>query len=160
MLSGADGVQLGEEGIKVRDVRRIAGNLLLLGRSVHSVDSAKIAGWEGADFLVVGTIFPTGSHPGMAHAPLCLPPCTTARSRVPTDLRRYPNRGGYPDPPLQWRTTSAFYSVGGSSCPRSSLSGLPWNVWLSCQTPRSTLLHFSKLSIREPAKHQRCPLGH
>lgn len=64
MLSGADGVQLGEEGIKVRDVRRIAGNLLLLGRSVHSVDSAKIAGWEGADFLVVGTIFPTGSHPG------------------------------------------------------------------------------------------------
>ncbi|MCH7801293.1 MAG: thiamine phosphate synthase [Chloroflexi bacterium] len=64
LLSGADGVQLGEEGIKMADVRRIAGNSLLLGRSVHSVDSAKIAAWDGADFLIVGTIFPTGSHPG------------------------------------------------------------------------------------------------
>ena len=64
MLSGADGVQLGEEGIKIRDVRRIAGNSLMLGRSVHSLESAKIATWDGADFLVVGTIFPTGSHPG------------------------------------------------------------------------------------------------
>jgi len=64
LLSGADGVQLGEEGIKMADVRRITGNSLLLGRSVHSVDSAKIAAWDGADFLIVGTIFPTGSHPG------------------------------------------------------------------------------------------------
>ena len=64
LLSGADGVQLGEEGMKMADVRRIAGHSLLLGRSVHSVDGAKIAAWDGADFLIVGTIFPTGSHPG------------------------------------------------------------------------------------------------
>jgi thiamine-phosphate pyrophosphorylase len=64
LLSGADGVQLGEEGINIADVRRIAGNSLILGRSVHSVVSARIAVADGADFLVVGTIFPTGSHPG------------------------------------------------------------------------------------------------
>lgn len=64
LLSGADGVQLGEEGMGIPDVRRIAGNSLLLGRSVHSVKNARIAASDGADFLVVGTIFPTGSHPG------------------------------------------------------------------------------------------------
>ena len=60
----ADGVQLGEDGLPVPVVRRLLGEGKLIGRSVHSVEAAMQAETEGADFLVVGTIFTTGSHPG------------------------------------------------------------------------------------------------
>ncbi|MFH1140346.1 MAG: thiamine phosphate synthase [Chloroflexota bacterium] len=67
---GADGVELGEEAMPVAAVRRIAGRRLLIGRSVHSVDGAREAEAQGADFLVVGTIFPTRSKPGARTAGL------------------------------------------------------------------------------------------
>jgi thiamine-phosphate pyrophosphorylase len=60
----ADGVQLGEDGLPVPVVRRLLGEGKLIGRSVHSVEAAMQAESEGADFLIVGTIFTTGSHPG------------------------------------------------------------------------------------------------
>ena len=63
LLSKADGVQLSEQGLKPSDVRRITGNSLLVGRSVHSVAGAKAATLDGADFLIAGTIFKTQSHP-------------------------------------------------------------------------------------------------
>ena len=63
MACGADGVQLGEEGLPLDAARRVCGDTLILGRSVHSVDGAVRAECEGADFLILGTIFPTGSHP-------------------------------------------------------------------------------------------------
>ncbi len=69
---GADGVQLGEEALPIETVRRISGRRLLIGRSVHSVQSAQEAEAEGADFLVVGTIFPTTSKPGAEPAGLVL----------------------------------------------------------------------------------------
>ena len=62
LACGADGVQLGEAGLDVGAARRVAGNSLLVGRSVHSVEGAAEAEREGADFLVVGTIYPTSSH--------------------------------------------------------------------------------------------------
>ena len=68
----ADGVHLGEEALSTAAARRIAGNNLLIGRSVHSVEGAVAAQEEGADFLLVGTIFETGSHPGVEPAGLDL----------------------------------------------------------------------------------------
>src|SRR5262249_33327851 len=38
----------------------------LIGRSVHSVGAARQAQAEGADYLVLGTVFPSRSHPGGA----------------------------------------------------------------------------------------------
>ncbi|MCE2463806.1 MAG: thiamine phosphate synthase [Dehalococcoidia bacterium] len=64
LASRADGVQLGEGGLPPEAARKVAGENLIVGRSVHSVESALAAEGEGADFLVVGTIFPTGTHPG------------------------------------------------------------------------------------------------
>ena len=69
---GADGVELGEEAMPVLAVRRIAGRRLLIGRSVHSLDGARKAEAQGADFLVVGTIFPTRSKSGAPAAGLKL----------------------------------------------------------------------------------------
>ncbi len=60
----ADGVQLGEEGLPLDAARGVAGERLILGRSVHSVEGARTAEAEGADLLTVGTIFRTQTHPG------------------------------------------------------------------------------------------------
>ncbi len=64
----ADGVQLGEEAIPVAAARSILGPHKLIGRSVHSVDGGIQAAASGADFLVVGTIFASRSHPGESPA--------------------------------------------------------------------------------------------
>ena len=66
LAAGADGVQLGELALPPAAARRIIGSDCLIGRSVHSQDGAAAAQAEGADFLVVGTMFPTASHPGVA----------------------------------------------------------------------------------------------
>ena len=60
----ADGVQLGEEALPVGAAREILGPDKLIGRSVHLVKGADQAVADGAHFLVVGTMFATGSHIG------------------------------------------------------------------------------------------------
>ena len=64
MACGADGVQLGEDGLSVQAARRVAGPGLLVGRSVHTAAGAVTAEKEGADILLVGAVFPTQSHVG------------------------------------------------------------------------------------------------
>lgn len=60
----ADGVQLPEDGLSVGAARKVLGPDKLIGRSVHSEEGAKIAAAHGADFLVLGTLFGSPSHPG------------------------------------------------------------------------------------------------
>ncbi len=64
LAAGAGGVHLREDSIPVEAVRRIAGPGLFVGRSIHEPEQA--AGlWRGvADYLVLGAIFATKSHPG------------------------------------------------------------------------------------------------
>ena len=64
VAGGADGVQLGEAALLPTEARLILGAAAVIGRSVHSVAGALAAQREGADFLVVGTMFATPSHPG------------------------------------------------------------------------------------------------
>ncbi len=63
VATGADGVQLGEDAMSVAAARKV-GPGLLVSRSVHDVEGAARAQNDGADMLVAGTIFPSGSHPG------------------------------------------------------------------------------------------------
>ena len=63
MIAGADGVQLGETALDVADVRSLVGSDMLIGRSVHSEVGAVDAECQGADFLILGTVFETASHP-------------------------------------------------------------------------------------------------
>ena len=83
MLSGADGVQLGENGLDVASARRLVGADMVIGRSVHSVEGAVKAEADGADFLVLGTIFETASHPGGQTGGLGLVREVSARVNVP-----------------------------------------------------------------------------
>ena len=66
--AGAAGVQLGEAALPVAAARRLLPEGSLIGRSVHSAEGAEDAAADGADFLVVGTMYATGSHPGAAPA--------------------------------------------------------------------------------------------
>ena len=68
LAAGASGVQLGEEALPAAIARDILVPDSLIGRSVHSVAGADEAVAQGADFLVVGTMYSTRSHPGAAPA--------------------------------------------------------------------------------------------
>lgn len=63
IAAGADGVQLPARGISPGAARRLLGPRALIGASVHSVEEAEAA-LPGADFLLVGTVFASASHPG------------------------------------------------------------------------------------------------
>ncbi|MFL5401573.1 MAG: thiamine phosphate synthase [Gemmatimonadales bacterium] len=66
---GAQGVQLGSADLTPADARRVMSSGWI-GRSVHSLEEAKMAIAEGADFLVVGAVYETESHPGRPAAGL------------------------------------------------------------------------------------------
>lgn len=59
LAAGADGVQLPEAGFDPRDVRAHCGSDMLIGRSVHGADGARKAERAGADYLMLGPLFPT-----------------------------------------------------------------------------------------------------
>jgi thiamine-phosphate diphosphorylase len=83
MAAGADGVQLGEQALPVAAVRSLVGPEALIGRSVHSEDGAEEAAADGADFLVVGTMYATRSHPGIVPAGPALLRRIARRCRLP-----------------------------------------------------------------------------
>ena len=61
LASGADGVHVGQDDQTVEQVRRLAGDRLIVGVSAHSVEQALAAQAAGADYLGVGAMFPTGT---------------------------------------------------------------------------------------------------
>jgi thiamine-phosphate pyrophosphorylase len=61
--SGSDGVHLPERCLPVHAVRRLVGDGCIVGRSVHSVEAAVQAEREGADYVQVGAVYATESHP-------------------------------------------------------------------------------------------------
>jgi len=60
---GADGVQLGHSSLDVEEARRLNVGWWI-GKSVHDLAEAEAARASGADYLVVGPVFPTPTHPG------------------------------------------------------------------------------------------------
>ena len=68
MAGGAAGVHLRSDSIAVRHVRRVARETFLIGRSVHSAtEAAAVSNEGGADYLLLGTVLPTSSKPGILH---------------------------------------------------------------------------------------------
>ncbi|MBI4419305.1 MAG: thiamine phosphate synthase [Gemmatimonadetes bacterium] len=63
VLAGAAGVHLPEAGLPVPAARRLVGDDALLGRSVHAADAVRRAADEGADYVFLGPIWATASHP-------------------------------------------------------------------------------------------------
>lgn len=61
LLAMADGVQLGERSFEAEDARRLLGDRLLIGRSVHDVEGAKRAQEQRASYIIAGHIYETPS---------------------------------------------------------------------------------------------------
>lgn len=57
----ADGVHVGQSDMEAVNVRAIIGDDKILGVSVQTVEQAVLAQKQGADYLGVGAVFPTGS---------------------------------------------------------------------------------------------------
>ncbi|MGL4511944.1 MAG: thiamine phosphate synthase [Lacipirellulaceae bacterium] len=60
-LAGADGVHVGQDELSAKDARTIVGPRGLVGVSTHSIDQARSAVLDGADYLGAGPTFPSGS---------------------------------------------------------------------------------------------------
>ncbi|MEK6262991.1 MAG: thiamine phosphate synthase [Planctomycetota bacterium] len=61
VLAEADGVHVGQDELSVRDARRIVGPDRLVGVSTHTIEQARQAVLDGADYLGVGPTFPSGT---------------------------------------------------------------------------------------------------
>ncbi len=72
----ADGVHLPAAGLPIAAVRTLVGPDVWIGRSVHQPEEALEAAEQGADYVFLGPIWETASHPG--RAPLGLEAITRA----------------------------------------------------------------------------------
>jgi len=57
----ADGLHIGQEDMPIEEARRLVGNDKLIGISAHSIQQARQAQANGADYLGIGPIFPTNT---------------------------------------------------------------------------------------------------
>lgn len=57
----AEGVHVGQKDMAAGDVRRRVGDGMILGVSVHTVEEAREAVRNGADYLGLGAVFPTNT---------------------------------------------------------------------------------------------------
>jgi len=58
---GAAGVHLGQDDLNMTEARRLLGPDAIIGISAHNVEEALLAEQQGADYLGVGAMYPTGS---------------------------------------------------------------------------------------------------
>lgn len=58
-LTEADGVHVGQEELSVYETRRIVGPKKLIGLSTHTIEQARKAVLDGADYIGVGPTFPS-----------------------------------------------------------------------------------------------------
>jgi thiamine-phosphate pyrophosphorylase len=61
VLSRADGVHVGQDELTVKDVRSLVGPRALIGVSTHSLEQARHAVLDGANYIGVGPTFPSNT---------------------------------------------------------------------------------------------------
>jgi thiamine-phosphate pyrophosphorylase len=61
LLLDADGVHVGQDDIPANEARKLVGEKMFIGVSASSVEEARRAIEQGADYLGVGSIYATGS---------------------------------------------------------------------------------------------------
>lgn len=67
-LSGADGVHVGQDDLRVEDVRRVFPSLRLVGLSTHTPEQLASAVLRPASYVAVGPVFDTGTKATGYHA--------------------------------------------------------------------------------------------
>ena len=62
-LTDADGVHVGQGDLSVKDVRSLLGSGKIVGVSTHNIAQSRQAERDGADYIGVGPVFPSGTKP-------------------------------------------------------------------------------------------------
>jgi thiamine-phosphate pyrophosphorylase len=84
LAANADGVHVGQTDLTIRDVRRLAGRTLIVGASTHDLDEAARAADDGADYIGIGAMFPSGVKPSVAaRGPALLAAAVRAHPSMP-----------------------------------------------------------------------------
>jgi thiamine-phosphate pyrophosphorylase len=63
VMSGADGVHVGQSDLPATEVRRMVGRGMIVGVSTHNLEQAKAAAADGADYIGVGPVFRSSTKP-------------------------------------------------------------------------------------------------
>jgi thiamine-phosphate pyrophosphorylase len=79
-----DGVHLGQDDLTVKDARTIVGTRMLVGVSTHSLEQARAAALEGANYLGLGPTFPSRTKSFAEFAGLDVLRAVSAEIRLPT----------------------------------------------------------------------------
>lgn len=61
IASNADGIHIGQEDMGLKDVRKIVGENMIIGISAHTIEEAKFAQENGADYIGIGAVFETST---------------------------------------------------------------------------------------------------
>jgi thiamine-phosphate pyrophosphorylase len=83
VLAQADGVHVGQEDLTVKAARQIVGPDALVGVSTHSIDQARQAVLDGANYIGVGPTFPSETKPFDQFPGLDLLRAVAAEIRLP-----------------------------------------------------------------------------
>lgn len=65
--SNADGVHLGQKDGRIADARQALGDNAIIGVSTRNIDMATTAEQQGADYIGVGSVYPTGTKLDAVH---------------------------------------------------------------------------------------------
>lgn len=80
---GADGVHVGQDDMQAADVRRRAGEKMIIGVSAHTVSEALAAQKNGGDYIGVGAVFPTSTKANVSPMPAETLRAITAAVQIP-----------------------------------------------------------------------------
>ncbi|MES2791804.1 MAG: thiamine phosphate synthase [Planctomycetota bacterium] len=83
VLTEADGVHVGQEELSVKDARRIVGPDKLVGVSTHTIEQARQAVLDGADYIGMGPVFATSTKQFTQYAGLDFVRQVAAEIRLP-----------------------------------------------------------------------------
>jgi thiamine-phosphate pyrophosphorylase len=85
LLSGADGVHVGDEDLPVAEARRLLGPELLVGRTCRTLEDAEAALAAGADHVGYGPVFPSRTKP-LAVEPRGIPALARVCAALPAPV--------------------------------------------------------------------------
>jgi thiamine-phosphate pyrophosphorylase len=80
---GADGVHLGRDDASVREARICLPHGLIGVSCYDDPERARSAAREGADYVAIGSVFPSATKPGAVRAPLALIAAAREASGLP-----------------------------------------------------------------------------
>ncbi len=83
-LSHADGVHVGQDELSVKDARTIVGPHALIGVSTHSIEQARSAVLDGANYIGIGPTFPSDTKAFEAYPGTDFVRDAAAEIRLPT----------------------------------------------------------------------------